>query len=126
MSDECGVSFSGDYDAYNELYVETWRRARRPHRCGECRETIAPRSRYLRVVGKSDGRIWTALLCEPCNTILHEFTHGVWEFGGKIWENFSEVWSQGEPLQPCLNRAPTAAAKAKLRDMWLHEKGITV
>lgn len=124
MSEECGVTFEADYDDDNELYVETWRTARKPHTCGECKETIQPRSRYLRVVGKSDGRMWTARLCEPCNTILHEFTEGSWTFGGKIWEDFSDVWHGGVPLQPCLNRVPTVAAKAKLRDQWLAWKGI--
>jgi hypothetical protein len=124
VSDECGVSFESSYEGDNELYVETWRRARKPHRCGECKQTIPPGSRYLRVVGKESGTIWTVLLCEPCNEILHEFADGNWEFGGKIWENFDEVWSQGEPLQPCLNRLTSVAAKTKLRDMWLAFKEV--
>ena len=123
MSDECGVSFGSDYGDDNELYVETWRTARKPHECGECKQTIQPRSRYLRVVGKNDGRMWTFTLCEPCNTILHEFTEGSWEFGS-LWENFEETWASGTPLQPCLNRLPFVAAKEKLRDMWMAHKGI--
>jgi hypothetical protein len=123
MSEECGVSFGSDYDDDNELYVETWRTARKPQKCGECKETIQPRSRYLRVVGKSDGRIWMVKLCEPCNTILHEFTEGSWTFGA-LWENFDETWSSGMPLQPCLNRLSDVAAKVKLRDMWMAHKGI--
>jgi len=124
MSEECGVSFDGEYDGDNELYVESWRRARKPHKCGECRGEIAKGSRYLRVVGKSDGRMWTALLCEPCNTILHEFNSGSWEFGGKVWENMQHVWANGVPLQPCLNRLSDVASKTKLRDMWLSFKGV--
>jgi hypothetical protein len=124
MSEECGVSFDADYDDENELYVETWRTARKTHRCGECRETIPVRSRYLRVVGKSNGSMWTVLLCDPCNEILHEFSDGAWNFGGKVWENFDQVWADGVPLQPCLNRLTSVTAKAKLRDMWLAHKGI--
>jgi hypothetical protein len=124
MSDECGVSFDCDYDNDNAFCSETWRRARKPHHCGECRQTIQPKQRYLRVVGKADGEIWTAVLCEPCNEILHEFSSGAWSFGGEVWENFATVWSDGEPLQPCLNRLSTVAAKAKLRDMWLAHKDL--
>jgi hypothetical protein len=124
MSDECGVSFDGDYENDNELYVETWRRARKLHKCGECKQAIPAGARYLRVVGKSDGRVWTCLLCEPCNEILHEFTAGAWEFGGQIWENFDQTWAEVVPLQPCLNRLTTVQAKTKLRDMWLAHKGV--
>jgi hypothetical protein len=125
MSEECGVSFEADYDDENQLYVETWRRARKPHQCGECKQAIAAGVRYLRVVGKSDGRVWTRLLCEPCNEILHEFTDGSWAFGGYIWEQFDGEWANGTPLQPCLNRLTTVAAKTKLRDMWLAHKGVS-
>lgn len=125
MSDECGVSFDGrSDDCENTFYSESWRRARKPHRCGECRQAIQPGQRYLRVVGKADGDMWTAVLCEPCNEILHEFSEGGWTFGGQIWEQFQEVWSDGEPLQPCLNRLGTVGAKTKLRDMWLAHKDL--
>lgn len=123
MSEECGVSFDVEFDEENQLYVETWRTARKPHRCGECQQSIAIGDRYLRVVGKTDGRIWTALLHEACNEILHEFNEGGWYFG-RLREDFSEVWAAGNPLQPCLNRLTSVAAKAKLRELWLRDKGL--
>lgn len=124
MSDECGLTFDHGHDEPNDFYRETRQRARKTYVCGECKCTIAPGDTYLRVVGKSGGDMWTARLCAACDEIVHEFNPVTWTFGGQTWEDFEYAWEEGAPLQPCLNRLTSAAAKAKLRDMWLKAKGI--
>jgi hypothetical protein len=125
VSEECGLMFDNGYDDIsNDFYRETRRKARKPHVCGECKCTIAPGETYLYVVGKHDGDMWIALLCAACDEIVHEFNHTSWTFGGQTWDDFDNAWASGAPLQPCLNRLTTVAAKTKLRDMWLKSKGV--
>jgi hypothetical protein len=57
MIDDCDTgSFS----------TETGRRARKEHKCGECRRTIARGESYIRAAGYNDG-FWTAKMCLHCN-----------------------------------------------------------
>lgn len=58
---------SCDFDEPS-FYVETTPRARKARVCMECRVTIAPGDRYVRVVGKWDD-IETTWMCVPCREI---------------------------------------------------------
>lgn len=124
MSDGfCDISFEGDYGEENEFYAERTVKARRPHTCVECHRRIEPGSDYVRVVGKSDGRIWMVKLCAACDEILKEFSQGAWAFG-ELWENFRGTWKGGVPLQPCLNRVHSVAAKRQMVEQWQAAKGV--
>lgn len=63
MSESCDET----YDVYDERVV----RARKPHRCGACRETILPGHRYCRIGVVFDGEARTYKRCVRCQ-FLHE------------------------------------------------------
>lgn len=42
-----------------EFYKARWPKARKPHKCCECGQTIAAGERYCRVTGKWDGEVST-------------------------------------------------------------------
>lgn len=58
-------SCSCDYDMPAFCQVET-RKARKPHKCWECRAAIDPGEVYEHVRGKWDGDIWTFKTCALC------------------------------------------------------------
>jgi hypothetical protein len=69
----------------------TYPRARKQHRCGECRGTIAAGEVYVRVTGISDGSAFTHKECRRCcydrkRIVQHELAEGC-------------HWSESQP--PC-------------------------
>lgn len=50
-------------------YREVHRTARKPHRCEDCRATIAPGDRYLYISGVWDGRGDSFRRCAECSAI---------------------------------------------------------
>lgn len=59
------MCMAGDED-YWEFFAEGWRRARKPHPCGECRRTIDPGESYMRSVGKINGDMSCYKVCAQC------------------------------------------------------------
>lgn len=57
-----------DSGEYWQFAAYVMRRARKEHRCGECRRTINPGERYEHVSGLYDGRWDTERTCEQCRT----------------------------------------------------------
>lgn len=51
------------------VYNEARRRARKPHKCSACAETIQPRHTYWRVCIIYDGDVETVKRCERCQTL---------------------------------------------------------
>jgi hypothetical protein len=104
----------------NEFYAESWRVARREHRCCECRRTIRPGERYQRASGKSDGDFWMAKTCAQCAEIRKAFVCGSWEFE-RLWECIAEelfpVWQTHSPID-CLAKLETPEAIAKCREQF--------
>lgn len=119
----CELSL-GEYDGDAAIcYEEKIVKARKPHRCYECHDTIPAGEQYERVSGIWEGKWETYHFCLPCREIAHEFSEGAIQFG-VMWEDFHENWSAGANLQACLNRVSSVAAKTKLRDEWVSWKGL--
>lgn len=55
-----------DYDYSPSMYSETWHKARKEHKCCECKRTIHPGEDYQRVSGVWDGEFSTYKTCERC------------------------------------------------------------
>jgi hypothetical protein len=112
------VCLDHDYDEGNDFYSETKPRARKPHRCCECGETIHVGAVYQRASGKADGEIWTTRSCAVCCEIRSAFVCGSWEFG-RLWESIREeifpIWEESGPID-CLAKVETLEARNKLRE----------
>ena len=46
-----------------EMFGHRFRRARRPHKCWACGETITAGERYFVTTGKLDGAMWSVKHC---------------------------------------------------------------
>lgn len=51
---------------YPEFFIDKWVKARKAHRCGECRRTIKAADTYYRVTGKWDGEVNSFVQCGRC------------------------------------------------------------
>lgn len=78
-----------DYDT-PQLYRETFRKARKKHRCGECLSTIEPKEHYHHFMILLDGDFDTYKMCPKCREL------------SKILDKLSEhvCWNWGELLFP--------------------------
>jgi hypothetical protein len=125
MSDGyCDMAIGGDYDGdAAAFYVEKVVKARKPHVCDECRESIAVGATYRRVVGKWGDELSTYRFCGPCDEICQEFSDGARSFG-VLWDEIEINWNDGAHLQACLNRLTTVTAKAHMHRQWMKWKGL--
>lgn len=108
------------YDNDNEFYSASMVRARKPHKCCECQETIPVGATYERVAGKSDGRMWNAITCALCVEIRKAFVCGSW-LHGYLWESIEDelfpVWDTSGPID-CLAKLETLEARQKARQRY--------
>jgi hypothetical protein len=113
---------NGDYDVGPEFHDANVVKARKAHRCYECRRTITAGSYYESVVGKWDGDFLTFKTCLDCMNIRDGLTCGSGFTYGELWENISEVFD--EINTGCLVKIETASAKAYLVHRWRKWKGL--
>lgn len=52
-----------------ERWWGSWRKARQPHECEECRGTIRKGERYLDARSLHEGEFYHYRLCRPCNEL---------------------------------------------------------
>jgi hypothetical protein len=108
------------YDDGNDFYSETMRRARKEHRCCECRRTIRRGEMYEHVAGKTSGydRPWTSKTCAECREIRKALVCGSWMFGA-LWEHIDpyvyESWDRTGPWD-CLAKVESEKARQLLMD----------
>ena len=81
---DCSCVYIHDYDGPT-FHTEKIVRARKPHKCGECKQEIKPLERYAVAKGMWDGRLDTHKTCCNCLAIRRAF--------------FCEGWFYGEVLQ---------------------------
>ena len=108
---------SVDIDSYSTNLSQSRPRARKDHRCGECRKTIARGEVYLREVNIHDGRVITDKTCQDCASIRNEFfKDGYWY--SQVIELLSEHVreSYGDISENCLV-ALTPRAREKICGM---------
>lgn len=123
----CDVCIGGDvdYDGYPEFYIEAWPKARKPHRCVECREEIKRGESYQSASGKFDGEIFREKTCAACADIRNVYSCGSSPAFGAMWNEFEEnVFDHLQMAGECWDSL-TAPAKAKLLDKWREWKGLT-
>jgi hypothetical protein len=107
------TSFDGDLP---EFHSERILKARKPHRCIECGETIAPGERYQRDILKHDGAISSFKTCLACTEIREAFCCEGWIYG-QLWQDARDSLFEGLTTG-CLEKLTTAAAKEKLVAEW--------
>jgi hypothetical protein len=67
------MSEYGDGD-YCAVHDSTWRKARKPHNCDACGESITPGRTYHRSAWPCDGSWSVTLRCERCEAIFAHLT----------------------------------------------------
>lgn len=125
---ECGICISSDANGeYNEFHFTEVRKARKRHRCCECRQLIYVGSRYERASGKFEGDIFAYKTCAVCAEIRDRFACGGYCYGD-LWEAMRYQWPKF--TTGCLevrndDDVPLSAdAKAELLRRWREWKGI--
>ncbi len=82
------------YDETCEFGEDKAVKARKPHKCEACRETIQPGETYQRFSGSHDHRFFTENLCRRCcydtfRIVEHELDEGCsWS---EAWPIFSDI-----------------------------------
>lgn len=123
MSD-CGVCIGvEDCDGYSDFTSRETPRARKAHRCCECRTAIVPGQSYVRDSGKFDGDFYSEKTCLPCAEIRDCFCCGNGFVFGELWEQMRD-YVFPEIALGCTERVSTVEAKALIRQRWLEWKGI--
>jgi hypothetical protein len=125
MSATCCPLSSNDDDPAS-FYETRKPRARKEHRCGECREVIRPGDLHEYVVGLWDGHFDSHRTCLSCVEIRDHFQCNGWLFG-QLWEdlesNFFPTMTAGGPCMTGLS----PAAKARLFERclaWREREGL--
>lgn len=123
MSD-CGVCLSGPEDGcYEELESGTVK-ARKAHRCGECRRVIAVGETYYRFKGVWEGEIVAERACLICQEIRTAFACNGFVYG-QLWEDMKD-FGFGALNDSCFLKLQTVEAKRYLRERWMKWKGLTI
>lgn len=77
----CDCSLDTAYMDAPSLISVAWRKARKPHECGECGAAIHPGERYEYVSGLWDGEWGKHYTCQPCVAIRDWYCPGGYCYG---------------------------------------------
>lgn len=115
----CDVDFSeaSDDADYVEFCESSVVKARKAHKCDECRGGIAAGDVYTRTAYRFEGKFHMERKCALCKEAAVEFGYSV--LGGLLWEQFNDAWDNGANVQGCINRLTTAKAKAHMCQQWI-------
>lgn len=80
-----------DIDEPAQILTTELRRAARPHRCGECDETISPGQLYEYVHGKWEDHWSTHRTCARCVNVRTDYFKTGWIFGS-VAHDFEEAF----------------------------------
>ena len=93
---------------HSEFLSQKMFKARKPHKCCECRKEIPPGAMYEVYVGKQYGKVFGEKTCSVCVEIRDRFCCN-WEFG-RIWELISDALEWEDDLNlGCLDGLSLAA-----------------
>lgn len=85
MNDSCGCVYSdGDEGESCDFMNTNEQKARKKHRCTECRRTISPGERYEYTAGSWDGDFSVYKTCEHCLSLRKEFFCNTWVYTSVI------------------------------------------
>jgi len=76
-----------------EFYDVTYPKARKPHRCVECRVHIAPGTRYSRHTQKWEGEVSSTTFCVDCDAWSKALLAAQHEACGCAGWLYGEMWS---------------------------------
>lgn len=111
------VYTSGDGDLPEFCSTEIVK-ARKAHRCVECRDVIAIGQRHERTSGKWDGEINSFRTCLLCVEIRAAFMCEGWTYG-LLWEDVEEQMFKERGLDSaCLEELSSPEAKQFLQRRW--------
>ena len=89
-------------DSSPSMYVETWHKARKEHKCCECKRKIKPGDEYERIAGVWDGDFSTYKTCEVCAGLrdaLAEFSCPTFGGLGEEYFNYLDGFLKCEEYQ---------------------------
>lgn len=115
MGCSCSIS-TGCYDFGPEVYKEKVVKARKTHRCCECRRDIVKGEKYNLTTGKWDGEFSAYKVCSDCQSVIDQF-FDKWTTG-HIWEDLQEMIAEqdGDINQACVAKL-TPRARGMVCDM---------
>lgn len=117
---DCGVCIdNGDFDA-PAFYTQDDVRARKPHVCCECHDTIPRGAFYERTAGCWDGEVKTYCTCLACVDIATSLTCDGTRLHGGLWEALGDIGAEAFGAS-CLARLSTPDGKAKLQAWWMQQ-----
>lgn len=116
---DCNVCLGGDIECYAEFYDSAIVKARKPHKCDECRSDIPKGAEYLRECGKWDGEFSSFHTCLICAELRTAFSckDGQGICYGELWNEIT-AYLFPEMTTGCLEKLKTAAAKELLIKRW--------
>ena len=106
---EC-ATVSCEFDGYCVTLGEARRKARKIHRCTECRQLILPGQQYLEERTLWEGRVEVHKTCGTCENIRDNFFKSGWLYGEINWalkEHIHE--SYGDVSESCIAELTPAA-----------------
>ncbi|MHC1701464.1 MAG: hypothetical protein AB9900_10855 [Humidesulfovibrio sp.] len=111
-----------DHDALSpEFFEERKHKARKAHKCSDCRNTIQPGEVYTLIACKYDGVFEAFKMCQGCEQVRGMFTCApVGDLKRAVFEELSE----GEGDLPLLDLGMAGAAKLQeFIDSWEERHG---
>ena len=117
------VCLEGGYDGeMPEFCHVSTVKARKPHRCYECRREIRPREEYERTTGKWDGEIFSFRCCLLCVEIRKKFYCNGGGVFGSLWD---DMVAEAFPVLTfdCLEGL-SVAAREEILKRWRSWKGL--
>jgi hypothetical protein len=125
----CEVCIGGDYgdcDGSPEFQDVTYPKARKEHRCVECRRLVPKGEQYQKWVMKFDGDLSCDKTCSECAEIRQVFSCG------EMQPQFGQLWQEmHDNAFPYLTtgsecfRELSAKSKGFVLDKWRQWKGLT-
>lgn len=84
------------YEETTKVWTQTWRRARKEHRCEGCQRAIKPGSRYCITFSVFDGYASSEKSCRPCTALAERFgkEHHLTPFASTLLEHLDECVSE--------------------------------
>lgn len=121
---DCGVCIGdGNLDGYAEFQDVSYPKARKEHKCCECRRVINKGEVYHKWSGKWDGDLLCQKTCAQCEEIRSAFScSGSYEFE-RLWDDMEEIVFPSITTG-CYERLDTPEARSFLQKKWIDWKGL--
>lgn len=117
--DDCACLYDEADGDQPIFYTQRWVVARKPHRCVECRRTIAVGERYESFSGKWERGVQTYRTCAECQDIRESLYCQGWSFG-MLWEDVQEqLFAETGLTVGCIDKLATPEGKRALQERWI-------